>query len=79
MHIRMKGKEPRSLKCIFIGYPQGINGYMLWVRDRRCFKTIISRDVIFNKSNFLCLLNINPATGSKEISTNPTSNISTHI
>ncbi|KAL0321779.1 UNVERIFIED_CONTAM: Retrovirus-related Pol polyprotein from transposon TNT 1-94 [Sesamum calycinum] len=39
----------------FIGYPDGVKGYRLWLRSQLGFKVLISRNVIFNESEFPCL------------------------
>nr|GEY13582.1 retrovirus-related Pol polyprotein from transposon TNT 1-94 [Tanacetum cinerariifolium] len=40
----------RSIKCIFLGYPDGVKGYKLWRLDDVKPKIIISKDVVFNES-----------------------------
>lgn len=37
--------DPKSRKCIFLGYVDGVKGYLLW--DPTSRKVIVSRDVIF--------------------------------
>ncbi|KAH9779098.1 Integrase catalytic domain-containing protein [Citrus sinensis] len=37
--------DPKSRRCIFLGYTDGINGYRLW--DPTAYKIVINRDVIF--------------------------------
>ncbi|KAL2231194.1 UNVERIFIED_CONTAM: Retrovirus-related Pol polyprotein from transposon TNT 1-94 [Sesamum indicum] len=43
------------MKCVFIGYPDGVKGYRLWVRNQPGFKVIISRNVTFNENEMPCL------------------------
>ncbi|KAI5445846.1 hypothetical protein KIW84_013908 [Lathyrus oleraceus] len=37
--------DPKSRKCIFLGYADGVKGYLLW--DPTSRKVIVNRDVIF--------------------------------
>ncbi|KAI5393803.1 hypothetical protein KIW84_060784 [Lathyrus oleraceus] len=37
--------DPKSMKCIFLGYVDGVKGYRLW--DPTSHKVIVSGDVIF--------------------------------
>ena len=37
--------DPKSRRCIFLGYVDGVKGYRLW--DPTAHKIVISRDVIF--------------------------------
>ena len=37
--------DPKSRKCIFLGYVDVVKGYRLW--DHTAHKVVISRDVIF--------------------------------
>ena len=51
-HVHNGKLEPRSIKCVFLGYKPGVKGYKLWCLETK--KVIISRDVIFNETAMLC-------------------------
>lgn len=46
--------DPKSQKCVFLGYGERDKCYRLWLRDIRGYKVIISRSVIFNENDFTC-------------------------
>lgn len=41
----------KSKKCVFLGYPKCVKGYMLW--DPESKKTVISRDFVFDEADML--------------------------
>ncbi|CAA0816138.1 Unknown protein [Striga hermonthica] len=49
------------MKCVFLGYSDGVKGYRLWLRSVPGFKVVISRDVVFNESEMPCLIAPLPA------------------
>ena len=46
-HVKQGKLEARALKCVMIGYQQGVKGYRLWCIEPGRGKVIVSRDVIF--------------------------------
>lgn len=48
-HIRQDKVEPITLRCMFLGYPEGFKGYRLWCVEPCHRKCITSRDVVFNE------------------------------
>lgn len=49
-HVKQDKLEARSLRCIFIGYPNRVKGYKLWCLELGQQRYIISRDVVFDES-----------------------------
>ena len=43
--------DPRSTKCIFVGYDDVIKWYRMW--DPTAHKIVINRDVIFDESSLI--------------------------
>lgn len=39
----------------FAGYPEGVNGYRLWVLDGKGIKIINSRNIMYNESEMSCV------------------------
>lgn len=60
IHQKNDKLKPRSKKCVFLGYPEGVKGYRVWVKDELGFKIAISRDVVFNEFEFPCLPSSTP-------------------
>ncbi|GKB40596.1 retrovirus-related pol polyprotein from transposon TNT 1-94 [Tanacetum coccineum] len=49
-HVNQGKVKPRVIKCIFMGYADGMKGYKLWRLDNVMPKIIISMDMTFNES-----------------------------
>lgn len=52
-HIKQGKLEPRALKCLFLGYLDGMKGYKLWYTNSKPPRAIISSNVVFNKVEIL--------------------------
>ncbi|KAG8479421.1 hypothetical protein CXB51_029920 [Gossypium anomalum] len=50
-HVDNGKLEPKSIKCVFLGYKAGVKGYKLCCPENR--KVVISRDVVFDETAML--------------------------
>ncbi|GJU26713.1 retrotransposon protein, putative, ty1-copia subclass [Tanacetum coccineum] len=49
-YVKQGKLESRVVKCVLLGYPEGVKGYKLYRLDGESPKIVTSRKVVFNKS-----------------------------
>ncbi|GJS49755.1 retrovirus-related pol polyprotein from transposon TNT 1-94 [Tanacetum coccineum] len=49
-HVKQGKLELRAVKCVLLGYPEGVKGYRLYRLDDESPKIFTSRNVVFNES-----------------------------
>ncbi|GKB03600.1 retrotransposon protein, putative, ty1-copia subclass [Tanacetum coccineum] len=49
-HDKQGKLEPRVVKCVLLGYPEGVKGYRLYRLDDESPKMVTSRNVVYNES-----------------------------
>ncbi|KAG8481529.1 hypothetical protein CXB51_026324 [Gossypium anomalum] len=83
-HVNNGKLEPRSIKCVILGYKAGVKGYKLWCPENR--KVVISRDVVFDETAMLPNLSLKDCSNKEnqkqvehQINTESTPQVSTKI
>ncbi|GJW79174.1 retrotransposon protein, putative, ty1-copia subclass [Tanacetum coccineum] len=49
-HVKQGKLEPRAVKRVLLGYPEGVKGYKLYRLDDESPKIVTSKNVVFNES-----------------------------
>nr|GEW46299.1 zinc finger, CCHC-type [Tanacetum cinerariifolium] len=49
-HVKQGKLELRAVKCVHLGYPEGVKGYRLYMLNNGSPKIVTSRNVVFNES-----------------------------
>ena len=49
-YVKKDKLDARAVRCLFLGYVEGVKGYRLWRLDPKPSKLIINKDVTFNET-----------------------------
>lgn len=55
-YTRQDKLDDRAIKCVFMCYPEGVMGHMLWSLEPTGPKCIINRGVVFNEEKMANLI-----------------------
>ena len=66
VHIKQDKLKARALRCLFLGYPEGIKGYKFWCLEDGYKKCLISRDVTFKEDEMAMKIKNSPNQDEKD-------------
>ena len=70
-HVKEDKLDPKAKKCMFFGFKIDVKGYEIW--DPKDKKTILSRDVTFDKASMM------KPSDSQQVESKNTTNVSQQV